>query len=118
MSILERIIVAMGGRKAVLTLTVLAIGASVDLLTVRGLSANLLTLLISAGGLFTVGNVAATAAHSMVLKQTKQEAGAEPAAESGKELQAISNRIGLLSTSVTKTNDLLTQLTQFLVNKQ
>lgn len=46
-----------GGRKSVLTLLILASGVAVDLLTERGLSSNLLTLLLGVLGLFVTGNV-------------------------------------------------------------
>jgi len=57
-----------GGRKAVMTGIVLTIGLTVDLLTERGLSENLLYLLIAAAGGFMVGNVGEHAASAQKAK--------------------------------------------------
>lgn len=47
-----------GGRKTVMALICLVAGAAIDLTTDRGLSENLMILMLSIVGLYTTGNVA------------------------------------------------------------
>ena len=46
-----------GGRKFVYIILILSIGTAVDLLTERGLSSNLLYLLMGGAGIYVTGNV-------------------------------------------------------------
>ncbi len=54
---MKKFIEAVGGRKTLMSLLVIAVGLAVDLATDRGLSTNLLTLLISVAGGYITGNV-------------------------------------------------------------
>jgi len=86
----------LGGRKVVISLLLVAVGAAVDLLTARGLSDNLLYLLLAVGGGFIVGNTAVHVAYRKIGGTAASMAPPSPPQIDteglDKKIQALSNR--------------------------
>jgi len=84
----------LGGRKAVMTIILVGVGAAVDILAKAGLSQNLLSLLAIALGAFVTGNGIEHAALAFKARGKKAD-GATPAAQvdlSG--IEAAINQLG------------------------
>ena len=75
MSVFDKI----GGRKTVMTVLLVGLGTTVDLVAVNGMSQNLLTLLMVAGSGFLVGNVLEHGAAAMKKRVSGVETRGRPA---------------------------------------
>lgn len=105
----ESLLSKLGGRKFLLTLLVLTGGVAIDLLTARGLSENLLYLLMAIPTGFGVVNVGAHAIHakkSQPQTETSPATDLTPVLEQIKALEASLQSLNLSDNSTDMTPDL------------
>lgn len=117
---MEKVIAFFGGRKAIFTGIIIAVGTIVELKTERGISSNFVALLLGAAGLFTAGN----SASKFIYGKFNSEGAVAPEGETESgtaglaEVQELHSKIDQIQEQLAGTSTLLESVTLSTGNTQ
>ncbi len=98
----------LGGRKFVMTLLMISVATAIDLCTARGLSENMMMLLMSAAGIFITGNAAEYFAKKGVSQEVTTSA--EPVEINYPDLTNLSQKVEVVMNGVNLSNQALAKI--------
>lgn len=115
---MEKIIVALGGRKFLFTIGVVVVGTLIELKTDRGISSNFVTLLLGAAGLFTTGNSVSKLIYGKYDSSSEATESTVDLGTYSADVKALVTRIDDVQSKVASTTALLETIAQSTANTQ